>query len=205
MRLTPGCAPACVIMLALAAPAAGQPQEFPSRVGGGISGAVVAGDAAPVVGLNVSRRMTSQLGVELDLSYAHALDLGDYPNCPAGQICVLGGDFSLSARTIAVSANLVAEIPKGPAWARPYVVAGGGFAHVRQIRRDNFFPLRSSSASAAPAVSLGGGVDFRLARRLGVAVETRYQRLFETILPNRPDSKSSLNLTRIGTTVSYRF
>ena len=206
MRSTSGRATACVILFTLAAaPAAGQPQEFASHVGGGISGAVVAGAAAPVVGLNVSRRMTSQLGVELDASYAPALDLGDFPNCPAGQVCVRGGTFSLNARTVAISAGLVARIPTGPSWARPYVVAGGGFAHVRQIRRDNFFPLRSSSASVAPAVSLGGGVDFRLARRLGVAVETRYQRLFETLLPDRPDRKSSLNLTRIGTTVSYRF
>jgi opacity protein-like surface antigen len=207
MRLTPGCGPACVIVLTLAAaaPAAGQPVEFASQVGGGIGGAVVVGAAAPVVGLSVSRRMTSQLGVELDVSYAPDLDLGDFPNCPPDRICVIGGSFSLNARTIAVSAGLVAEIPAGPSWARPYVVAGAGFAHVRQIRRDDFFALRSSSASAAPAVSLGGGVNFRLARRLSVAVETRYQRLFEPILPDRPDHESSLNLTRIGATVSYRF
>jgi opacity protein-like surface antigen len=205
MQLTPGRVFASVIVLTLAAtPAAGQTQ-FPSQVGGGISSAVAVGAPAPVVGLTVSRRITSRLGVELDASYAPDLDLGDFPNCPPGQVCVIGGNFSLKARTIAISAGLRAEIPAGPSWARPYVVAGGGVAHLRQIRRDNFFALQSSSASVAPTVSLGGGVDFRLARHLSVAVESRYQRLFETILPDRPDSESSLNLTRMGAIVSYRF
>jgi len=48
-------------------------------------------------------------------------------------------------------------------------------------------------------------VDFRRPRRLSLAVETRYQRLFETILPDRPDRESGLDLTRIGATISYRF
>jgi opacity protein-like surface antigen len=194
-----------VLILAAAAPAAGQPLEFPSQVGGSISGALAAGSAAPVVALTASRRVTSQLGVELDVSYAPSLDLGEFPNCPPGSVCVRGGTFSLDARTTAVSAGLVARIPAGPSWARPYLVAGGGAAHVRQSRRDNSLPLRSASTSVAPLVSLGGGVDFLLAPRVSVAVETRYQRLFETILPARPERKSSLDLTRIGATVSYRF
>jgi opacity protein-like surface antigen len=185
--------------------ATGQTSDRGFRLGGIVSGTVGDGGASPAIELTTSYRPTPRVGLELDTSYVPKLDLGDFPNCPAGRVCVRGGTFSLHARAVSLSANVVSELPVRLPWMKPYVTAGGGVAHVRRDQRDNFFPIRSTTTSTNPTVMFGGGVDFMAGRKLGLGVDIRYQRVFTELLIDSPDIEPNLILTRLGASLSYRF
>ena len=55
------------------------------------------------------------------------------------------------------------------------------------------------------AVALPAGVDFLLGHRVALGVDARYRRMFEKDHFQRSDIPPNLDLTRIGSSISYRF
>jgi len=193
------------IGLVFATAAEAQPSRTGFRLGGGVSATTGEGSVAPAVGLAASYRFGPRFGLELDASYLPKIDLGEFPNCPPPLVCILGGNYSLDARAVSLTGNVVAALPSGVSWMQPYVVAGIGVAHVRRQHQDVFFAARRwQITTTKPTVTFGGGVEFPAGRRLGLGLDIRYQPIFED-RPALPVVEPTLNLTRIGATLSYRF
>jgi opacity protein-like surface antigen len=200
----------CLIVPSLAA---AQPSERGPRLGGILSGSFGEGGSAPAIGVAGGYRFTPGMGLEVDASYMPGLDFGDFPSCPAGHVCiattvpalaVLGGAFSLHGRAAMLSVNVVSELPVRAQWIRPYVVGGAGIAEVRREQRYENRPLFTTT-STGPLLTMGGGVDFLLSRRIAVGVDLRYQHVFEEDQFGRPDTDRNLSVTRLGSSVSYQF
>lgn len=207
MRIGQRLLAASAILAALAcipSPAGAQPPDRGLSLGGGVSGSIVDGGAAPAISLTVGYGFTPHLAMEVDASYMPKLDVGDFPNCPPPRVCVRGGTYSLHRQTGSISANVIARLPVGTSRIRPYLAAGGGVAQVRRQVLDNQVPIRSTFNSTGPMLTAGGGVEFLSGPRLAVGLDARYQRIFEDDtrqLFTEPD----LDLVRIGCSVRYRF
>ena len=210
MRIRQLSLPAFALLITcLCAPSgvAAQTSDGGPRVGGILGGSFGNGGAAPATGLSGGYRFTSAIGLDLEASYETKLDLGDFPNCPPDVFCaaVRGGTFSLHGRIASLSGNVVAELPVHAPWARPYVVAGAGVAHVRREQRDNLLPVRSTATSTDPVLTLGGGVEFPVVGRVALGIDVRYQRIFGDRVFGRTDIAPDITLTRVGGSVAYRF
>ena len=200
----------CLIVPSLAA---GQPAEHGPRLGGVVSGSFGDGGPSPTVGISAGYRFTPRLAFEVDTSYMPGLDFGDIPACPPGGVCalggplvqVVGGTLSLSGRAASLSVNVVSELPLRTQWIRPYLVGGAGVAQVRRELQHNSLPIRSTTTSTGPMVTMGGGVDFLVWRGIAVGVDLRYQHVFEEDQLRTGDIESNLSLTRVGSSISYRF
>lgn len=193
--------------------AAAQPSDRGPRLGGVVSGSFGDGRPAPAISITGGYRFTPRLALEVDASYMPGLDFGDFPFCPRDHVCIattvpaeaiLGGSFSLHGRATMLSVNVVSELPVRARWIRPYVVGGAGVAEVRREQRYENRPLRFTRTSTGPLLTVGGGVDFLLTRKVAIGVDLRYQHVFEQELFGR-DMSRDLSLTRLGSSVSYRF
>lgn len=76
---------------------------------------------------------------------------------------------------------------------------------VRFEQRDRLGPRRSTVTSTNPLLTLGGGVDFVVWRGLAVGVDVRQERIFDADATRRFQIPQDLTLTRLGSSVSYRF
>jgi opacity protein-like surface antigen len=198
---------ALVICVLVPVVSAGQSFDRGPRLGGIVSGSFGDGGPSPSIAISGGYRFNSRLGLEADISYSPKLDFGELPACPPERFCVaiIGGTVSLRGEAVSLAANLVSELPVGARWIRPYVVGGAGVAHVRREMRHTFYLTGSTVTATSPLLTAGGGVEFLLGRRLGVGVDLRYQRIFGEDQFGRPDIDHNLNLTRLGSSVSYRF
>jgi opacity protein-like surface antigen len=122
------------------------------------------------------------LAVEANISRLSDLPLTEFP--VPGQDC---GISSLHARVTSVAANAVFDVPGGVRRLRPYLSAGGGAAGVRRdVRGTTCVSIEShgmsceSNSRTETVKSAGGGFDFLVWRGLGVGLDVRYQRVFET-------------------------
>jgi hypothetical protein len=129
-------------------------------------------------------------------------------------------DVDSDGRAVAFLANFVGEFPSPARWLLPYVEGGGGLANVSQSVRFRILPATTTTAPGvigrirdlprgmlAPietrraetdlALTVGGGVDFRIWRGFAIGPSIRYIRLFGTTRDR--------DLTRIGARASYRF
>src|SRR5262245_8724850 len=136
-------------------------------------------------------------------------------------------DVETSGHTVAFLTNFVTEFPTGAKWLIPYIAGGGGVASVSRsvVYGPIVLPLTLPPSVAVSAVSpspitildigslgeigrieraetdlaltIGGGVDFQLAKGLAVGADLRYLHLFGTT--------DDLDLTRIVGRVTYRF
>jgi opacity protein-like surface antigen len=125
-----------------------------------------------------------------------------------------GIDFDVSGRAVAFLANFVTELPVLDGRVVPFISGGGGIANVKQdviitpvlatqpggprvpdVRVPD--PIRASHAENDLALTIGGGVDFRLWRGMAVGADLKYLRLFGTA--------QDLHFTRIGSRIAYRF
>jgi opacity protein-like surface antigen len=197
----------------------GQPVDRGPHLGGVVSRSFGDGGPATSVAVSAGYRFTPRLGVELEVSHLQSLDFGDFPACPPEVLCILaapfglsvrGGVLSLSGRATSFTVNLISELPIGARWIRPYGAAGGGLANVRRELFDDFIARTTSTTSTEPVMTIGGGADFPVWRGLAVGVDLRYQRVFEEEMrfdywSYRSDFPHHLNLTRLGTSVRYRF
>jgi hypothetical protein len=114
-----------------------------------------------------------------------------------------GGDYELDGRAGLFSANLRSELRVGR--MRPYVVGGGGLATVRRQLRDTTIPFRWTSTSTGPSVTMGGGVEILVGHSLAVGIDLREQWVFQDEQFGRSDVPHNLALTRLGSSLSYRF
>lgn len=127
-------------------------------------------------------------------------------------------DFGSNGRAVAFLANFVGEFPSPARWLLPYVEGGGGLANVsqsvrfrilpattvpgvigrlRELPRGMLAPVETRRAETDLALTVGGGVDFRIWRGFAIGPSIRYIRLFGTTRDR--------DLTRIGARASYRF
>jgi opacity protein-like surface antigen len=194
--------------------AAGQAPDRGPRLGGVVSGAFGTGGPAPTVAVTAGYRFTEQFGLEVDASYMGGLDFGEFPVCAPDVLCaarsvpaltVIGGAISLNGRAAMLSVNGVAEVPVRAQWLRPYVVGGVGVAEVRREQRFDSIPVRTTTTSTGPLLTMGGGVDFLLWRKVAVGMDFRYQYVFENDQFFRPDMDRNLTVGRLGTSISYKF
>jgi opacity protein-like surface antigen len=168
------------------------------------------------LGVSAGYRFSPRMTAEIDASYVPRLELGEIPVCPIEMLCALAstatgpglfraGSYVLTGRAKSVSLVLVSQLPIRLGAMRPYVAGGGGFANVRRELRDSVVPFSLRRSSTDPMVTLGGGVDVPVGHKLIVGVDVRYERIFADQQFFRPDIDHDLNLTRVGSSIRYRF
>jgi len=199
-----------LMAVCLLAPVAafGQAADQSARISGFMTASFGDGGPAPTIGLTAGYPLLSSMRVELDASYVRNLDFGQFFSCPPDRICAAVASFPFTLRGDAVSlgGNLVAELPRLTRRIRPYVLGGAGVAHIRRTERfDSFFRSRRTLTSTGPMLTAGAGIDFLLGSRVAVGVDIRYRRLLEKDQFQRSDIPPNLDLTRIGSSISYRF
>src|SRR4029079_15737041 len=108
---------------------------------------------------------------------------------------------------VSLGGNVVSELPWHARRIRPYVLGGAGVAHVQRTERyeSSFRTTRRTLTSTGPLLTAGAGIDFLLGSRVAVGVDVRYRRLLEKDQFQRSDIPPNLDLTRIGSSISYRF
>jgi len=193
------------------APAAafGQANDRNARISAFVTESFGDGGPAPTIGLTAGYPLMAKLRVELDASYVRNLDFGRFFSCPPDRICaaVASFPFALRGEAVSLGGNLVSELPWRARRIRPYVLGGAGVAHIRRTERFEsfFFTTRRTLTSTGPLLTAGAGIDFLLGSRVAVGVDVRYRRLLEKDQFQRSDIPPNLDLTRIGSSISYRF
>jgi opacity protein-like surface antigen len=117
---------------------------------------------------------------------------------------------SVDGRAVFFTTNVRAQLPTPSARLTPFFVAGGGAANLRHTIEINFprpllpagvlipirLPQRVVDSTTNLALTIGGGVDVRIASRAAVTADLRYFRLF---------GEQDSNVGRFGVGVRYRF
>lgn len=166
------------------------------------------GGPAPTIGLTAGYPVLSRMRVELDASYVRNLDFGSFYSCAPGRVCaaVVSFPFTLRGEAVSLGGNVVSELPWHARRVRPYVLGGAGVAHIRRTESyELFFRTRRTLTSTRPLLTAGAGIDFLLGDRVAIGVDVRYRRLLEKDHFQRSDIPPNLDLTRIGSSISYRF
>jgi hypothetical protein len=191
-----------------------QPASPPSGATVAFTAGASLGDGDPALALSAGLgvRLSRRLGLEFELAYARALDF-TLDLCPAPLVCVLGGRFPVTGRTVSLVPYLVVELlPPSSRW-RVHVLAGVGAGHVRQrYLLDPPFtgavtPVEFTRSSLTAAFSFGGGATARIAPRLSFGVDVRSLHLRDD--DARPERfitpAGTLSTLRVGSRVSWRF
>lgn len=214
-------------LLLTLAPTGTSAQEVPDtggRVFGLFGGSYGDGNTTVLTSAGAGLRITRHLGIDFEVLYVPNLDLPtDFGFVPLLErrprrrfpFFEPERDASLTA----FLTKLTVEFPTPGDRLFPYVTGGGGVGHLSQ--RIRFFRLASDQASdqrspdigvVRPIIfpppdierseiglglTLGGGLDVRLWRGLGVGIEARYLR----VLGERED----LDFAHVATRASYRF
>jgi opacity protein-like surface antigen len=206
------CRRGLVVLLALVLVPAFAAAQIPQRsaLGGFVSGSLGDGGPATAVGLSGTVPLTQALSIDVDASYLPRLDFGEIPLCPPEVLCILadtvrGGSYDVRGRSRSLTLSLVSRLPIRTGALQPYVTAGGGLANIQRELRDTQLPVSVSRSSTDPMVSVGGGVDIPVARRIVFGVEARYERAFGEEQFGRDDVAEDLSLTRVTFVVRYRF
>jgi opacity protein-like surface antigen len=198
-----------VLVLVLAAPLAAYAQRD-ARITASLSSAFGDGGPAPTVALAAAFPVVSRVRAEIEGTFVRNLDFGQYYSCPPQAICaaVVSFPFTLTGDAASLGGNIVAEVPWRTRRIRPYIVGGGGIAHVRRERLETRFDRTTTLttlSSTAPLLTAGGGVEFLLGDRLVLAGDARYQRMWEKDQFHRIDIPPNVDLVRVGSTIGYRF
>jgi hypothetical protein len=213
MASSPGFAVLVALAVTLLVPTfvSAQVPERPA-LGGFVSGSVGDGGPTGAVGISGVVPVTPALSVEVDASYLPRLDFGEIPLCPPDVFCILtgsntlrAGSYSVHGRSRSVAVSVVSRLPFSLGVMVPYVAAGGGVANVRRELRDTQLPFSVSRTSTDPMITIGGGVDVPMTRRIMFGVEGRYERAFGDDQFGRDDVAQDLTLTRVTLVVRYRF
>jgi len=189
-------------------PVAAQSETGP-RIGGFVSGAFGDGGPAPAIGISAGYAVTPSVEIEVNAAYVPGLDFGNVPVCPPGLFCVAatirGGTYSVAGRARSASAAVVIDLPVRLAAMRPYFAGGVGLANLRRELRDTEFPFTLTRTSTDPLITVGGGLEMPLGRRLILSVDVRYEYIAADTQFDRADIDRGVNLTRIGSGLRYRF
>ena len=208
------------LAVALAGVAAAGAQEVPDvggRVFGLFGGSFGDGGSTVMTSGGAGLRLSQHLGLDLEVLYVPDLEMSDddrfFIQEPFGvsfSPMVVVGDRD--ATVTAFLTKFTVDFPVAGDRLFPYLTGGGGVAHVSeriryrladspfptQRRFPPIFPPRDfESAETGLSLTVGGGLDVRVWRGLGVGVDARWLR----ILANRED----LDTVLVATRVSYRF
>jgi opacity protein-like surface antigen len=200
-----------IVSLALAAPVAAQSGTETRRYASGTAGASFGdGKTAPAFSAALGFEVTRRLAVEFDLAYARKLDFV-LDLCPTPLVCVIGGQVPVTGRTVALTTNLMVDLPSAWRRVRPYVLGGVGAGHLRQ----RYFPGGATGSEGpeltrskmALAFSVGGGAEVQITRRLAVGADVRWAHLLdEEATPDRfIVPAGTISTLRAGSRVSWRF
>ena len=181
-----------------------------ARVAASLGGTFGDGGPALAVSASAAYPAVGRARLEVEGSFVRRLDFGNYYSCPPDAVCaaVVSFPFTLTGDAASLGGNIVAELPWSTQRIRPYVVGGAGIAHVRRERRERWYDGRtffSTLSSTGPLITAGGGIEFLLGRRVTLAADARYQRMYEKDHFHRIDIRPNLDLVRIGSSVGYRF
>jgi opacity protein-like surface antigen len=203
-----------VVSLALAPVLHGQTGAEPGRQASFTAGASAGdGGTALALGAGLGFRLTSRLAVEFELAYARRLDF-TLDLCPPPLVCILGGQLPVTGRTVSLVPHVVVELSPVSRRLRTYVQAGAGAGHVRQrhlsgprLSGGPAEPAELTRSSGTLALSVGGGVAWRLSPRLSVGADLRTLHLFDAAAPaGRAITPSgTLHTLRVGSRVSWQF
>jgi hypothetical protein len=193
-----------VVLLGAAWPASAQ-EDHGARISGSFSGVLGEGDASIGFGGAVGYRFSPRVGIDFE-----AIGLPDFKI----------NESERGGRGVAFLSQFVTEFPSPAHWLTPYVLGGGGVANVtrqsvfpliagddirRMLGRDRRFPVEpdfplggpTGRAETSLALTVGGGIDFNIWRKLAVGPNISYMKLFGNF--------QDLDLTRIGARAAYRF
>ena len=207
----------CVLVTAVpvCAQSGGDPR---GRASGTVGGSFGDGGVTPSFGAALSYWPIRHVGIEFELAYSRNLEFV-FDLCPPPLVCVLGGQFPVKGRSLSLIPHLVIESrPWGK--VRPYVLAGVGIAHLRQrytvvgpgvgsghVAETLVVPVEFTRSKRAFALSVGGGVDVRISRRMGLGVDVRSRHLFdeEPRLERFIVPAGTLSTVRVGSHLSWVF
>ncbi len=192
------------------------------RVFGIVGGSFGDGGSTVMTSGGVGLRLTRHLGLDLEVLYVPALDLADDGLFFIQQGRAFASGFAppfemdRDASVTAFLTKFTVEFPTAGGRLFPYLTGGGGVGHlserVRYRSRCNcivplaepssfspliFPPPVFESSETGLALTVGGGLDVRLWRGLGIGVDARWLRLLT--------SREDLDTAQIASRVSYRF
>jgi opacity protein-like surface antigen len=219
MRILVGVHVILMLCLTLDGASAAQAPTGGPQVSGVIGGSFAEGRNARAEAVAAGYRFTRALSLEVEVGHLPNLGFDVGPGRPAG--CFLPPSSDCSAyvgqsggRAVTFLTNIVIHAPRHTSRLKPYILAGGGIANVRQSIR---FPRCSSwvhciafdRSQNVLAVAAGGGVAYRIWRGLELGMDARYLRLFTEAFPAVLDDPyripEPVGVVRFATTVRYRF
>ncbi len=197
--------------------------DIGGRVFGTVGGSFGDGGSTIMTSGGVGLRLTRHLGLDLEVLYVPALDLTNDGLffIQQGRQFALGFpppfDMDRDASVTAFLTTFTVEFPIAGGRLFPYLTGGGGVGHLSERVRYRpwgdipilqvaepsslspliFPPPAFKSSETGLSLTVGGGIDIRLWRGLGIGVDARWLRLLS--------SREDLDTAQIASRVSYRF
>ena len=192
--------------------------DIGGRVFGIVGGSFGDGGSTIMTSGGVGLRLTRHLGLDLEVLYVPALDLADDGLffIQRGRDFAPSFDVDRDASVTAFLTKFTVEFPTAGGRLFPYLTGGGGVGHLSERVRyrplcncilqvlaepSSFSPLfpptAFDSSETGLSLTVGGGLDVRLWRGLGIGVDARWLRLLT--------SREDLDTAQIASRVSYRF
>lgn len=168
------------------------------------------GETALALSAGIDLRLSHRVGLAIEADYARSLDF-TFDLCPPPLVCVRGGQFPVTGRTVSLVPHLVFELLPSARRVRAYAQAGVGAGHVRQRYFLDAVPgpeaVEFTRSSTALALSIGGGVSMKVSRRLDVGIDVRSLHLLDN------DAEAERFITpagapdtlRVGARIRWRF
>ena len=168
------------------------------------------GKSALALSLGLGARVSSRVGVEVEVAHARKLDF-TLDLCPAPLLCVVGGRIPVTGRTVSLVPQVAIHLRPTSARSDVYLQGGIGAGHVRQ----RYFvgpPLGPNDAERTRsnftlAFAFGGGVAMKISQRVALGVDVRSLHLRDDppALDRFIVPADMLSTLRIGSRVSWQF
>lgn len=169
-----------------------------------IGGSLGDGDTALASTAGIAFRLSSRLGLALELAHARKLDF-TFDLCPAPLVCVRGGRLPVTGRTVSLVPQVFVDLLPPSHRLRLYAMGGAGAGHVRQRWFDG--PTESTRSSLTLALSVGAGAALRVSRRLAIGVDVGSLHLLDRdpSLNRFISPAGTLSTLRVGSRVGWAF
>ena len=132
VRMLAGSLGPCLCVLAFATTLHAQSLDPPAREASFTAGASFGdGETALALSAGLAFGLTPRIGLGFELAYARKLDF-TFDLCPAPRVCVLGGQFPVTGRTVSLVPYVAIDLSPASWRLRTYVQAGIGVGHLRQ-------------------------------------------------------------------------